>query len=959
MTHAPQSTDRAGAERAPCFLCRMEATRCQVTSVTGTIVGARVEGHGARATPVLGLDTTELGRVRINLGPDFAGLVERLAGLVAEDREKLKVRALHLREGQANPPAPGQQPFRVLHALPATVVIVQPDLLLNITDLTQGAYCVRQEVLRDLFPMARFIAGVRGTMIHAVFKELLKDDAAEAEPVLAVMMQAARVDLAEMDASETEIRAEIAPHLASLGRWRDEQRGGADSPRQVRAETFLLAPEIGLKGRLDILVEDSHSRRLLELKTGRVKTTEELPKQDHRWQVQGYHALLAVREGVTNGAPLGTLLYSDVPGTALAIGIPPSLREMQRMLALRNEIALVRITGTVPAPPGGAKCARCVRRAQCSDASSLLAWQPPPNDAPPPPAPDRDAAWFRRWWGLLRLESHAADAATHTLWRKTAAERIAAGSAIGDLVVLDPPVEDERHEWIYTFRCENLSELREGDEILLSDGDPVRGQVVSGTILHLAAERVTVWAREQISHPALIDRYSADVVNRRMQHNLTRWLRVDERLQTLVRGETRPRFDPEAPPVNPALLAGLNREQADAVLRALTMKDYLIVQGPPGTGKTAVIAAITRALVGRGFRVALAAFTNQATDTMLRRVVEGGVASVLRLGHRYAVAEDLAPFRLMEHATRRAGHDPGAAEIRETLRAAPVVAATVATWSAERYEVEDVLPSFDVVIVDEATQLTVPATLGALRWARKFILVGDEHQLAPLVQSLAARANGLGESLFEQLLPHAPAQARIALRRQYRMHEQIAAFPSRMFYSGALVADASVAGATLAITPTRFTRILDPALPLVWAETPPAPVATKLNDREARAAADLARALVESGLPPDAIGIIAPFRAQAARLRQHAGDLVPRGLTVDTVDRFQGGERRVILLSLTVAAPPSEEMATFLSDPRRLNVALTRAREKLIILGNRAAVADLPWLGDLAAHCADLVMPWN
>jgi DNA replication ATP-dependent helicase Dna2 len=137
------------------------------------------------------------------------------------------------------------------------------------------------------------------------------------------------------------------------------------------------------------------------------------------------------------------------------------------------------------------------------------------------------------------------------------------------------------------------------------------------------------------------------------------------------------------------------------------------------------------------------------------------------------------------------------------------------------------------------------------------------------------------------------------------------------------------------------------------------PVALKLNDREAHAAAELARALVASGVPPEEIGVIAPFRAQAARLRQHAGDLVERGLTVDTVDRFQGGERRVILLSLTAAAPPSEEMAAFLSDPRRLNVALTRAREKLIILGNRAAVANLPFLGDLAAHCADLVMPWQ
>ena len=410
--------------------------------------------------------------------------------------------------------------------------------------------------------------------------------------------------------------------------------------------------------------------------------------------------------------------------------------------------------------------------------------------------------------------------------------------------------------------------------MLISDGDPVRGAVVSGSILRIDAGEVVAWAREWLDHPTLIDRYSADVVERRTSMNLTRWLEADPRLRALVRGEQRPRFGTLEIPPAPDAFAGLNDRQAEAVMRSLTMRDFVLIQGPPGTGKTKVIASIARALVGRGYRVALGAFTNQATETMLERVVQSGVTNVVRLGHELATTESLRPFRLL--ATTRArlgGAAPHADDIRATLRSVPAVAATSATWSSESYEPDRLMPLFDVAIVDEASQLTVPAVLGILRWARKFVLVGDEQQLPPLVQHEPSREAGLGESLFGSLLARSPAEATVALRKQYRMHEQICAWPSQTFYGGSLVADASVAHATLDAMPVAYREALDPQRPLVWVEVPPVgDIQPKTNDAEASVAVACAGGKRRrSPRDRDRRAVSRPGGAHAAAGRRSAG----------------------------------------------------------------------------------------
>jgi DNA replication ATP-dependent helicase Dna2 len=926
--------------------------------VEGELVEIVVGGRGQ--PPALSLETATGERCRIALQERDAKLLRDLQLLPQAIWQRLRLRVYHLR-GEPHASDGDTISLQTTHA---SLVVLEPDTLLNITDINNAEYCVRQYVIRRMVPSAPTTATLRGTLIHQVFKEMLKSGEPQDEGHLHRALRLQLADLALRQLTLEHASADAEPHLHALQAWYAGQRQTLwQQTPDIRAETFLLAPEIGLKGRLDVLLRDEQGDALLELKTGDVRAT--LPRRQHRWQVHGYQALLAVRHPRDQRPAGATLLYSGTPGRAEAHGIPFILRDLHRVVELRNALALTHATGTVPPPPRASTCARCMVRQECSRASALLDWQPPELDEKSEPIPREDAEAFARMYRLLWLEARAAEGRGHALWRLSPDERNAAGIALGNLTLAGEPRVTESGEWEYRFRCDQTSELREGDAILLSDGDPVLGQVVSGTILRLEQDGITVWTPERIANPTLIDRYDSDIVHDRTVRNLWRWLEVEPRLRALVSARLTMTFDEEVQAETMAQLpATLNAEQREAVARSLAARDFLLVQGPPGTGKTSVVAEIVKQAVARGERVLVAAFTNQAVDNVLRRLVTEGISDTVRLGHELSVAAELRPYRLLEQARRHVrGNVPGAAtdtdveprHVRAALRAARVVAATTATWSAERYDGVGEPLEFDLAIVDEATQLTVPSILGALRFARRFVLVGDEKQLPPLVMSEEAAAQGLKRSLFAALLERWGDTASVALRRQYRMHPAICEFASQEFYNGALVTAGEAQTALLDLAELRhgpMTAVLDPAHPMVFVDVPEElGAAGKASTLQAYAAARLVLALRHAGATPGDLGVIAPYRAQVAAIRQRLAAEGEDAILVDTVDRFQGGERQVILFSFGGEAPRGMQ---FLSDPRRLNVALTRAQRKLILLGNRRHLERDPLLRRLVAYCAGL-----
>lgn len=967
-----------------CFLCAYSDHTCDVASVEGYIRSVELRGRRERQ-PIAVIEADSGAELEIALPEHTLPLMRALVDMPGERRNALRLRVFHLLhtlppERTGNEVEQGEHSRQALGTTPTSAVVLEPDLLLNITDINNAEYCVRQYPLRRMVPSPPNAATMRGTIIHSAFKELLKSGGREhVRDHLARAMHAQLTDLALRQLSADVVTADTEPHLLALDAWYARERDNLwGSAPEVRAETFLLAPEVGLKGRLDFFMQDARGGALLELKTGAVRSA--LPKREHRWQVYGYQTLLAARRPNDARRPGATLLYSGTPGSAEGYGIPFAVRDLHRVLDLRNQLALVHASGVVPVPPSPGKCAKCMVREDCIRASHLLGWQVPESDEQQAmPSPD-EAAWFTQQYELLRMEARAAEEQAALLWRLSAQERCAAGIALGGLELSGEPVITERGEWEYTFHCENTSELREGDAVLLSDGDPITGAVVSGTILRLSDGGVTVWTPERVANPSLLDRYDSDIVHTRTVRNLWRWLDADPHLRALVSGVQAPTFD--SLPNLSDLASGFNNEQRMAIGRALAARDFLLVQGPPGTGKTHVVAEIVRRAIARGERVLLAAFTNQAVDNVLLRLRDQGVEDFVRLGHELSVAPTLRGQRLTERAQaarleiRERHHGEETAElhststtplepahVRNALLRAPLVATTTATWSAERYDEAGEALRFDLAIVDEASQLTIPALLGALRFARRFVLVGDERQLPPLVISTQAAAQRLKRSLFAELLAHWGDEASVGLRRQYRMHPAICEFPSVAFYGSSLVTEGAANEALLDIEPDSndpLEVILARERPVVFVDVPSQWEASgKTSAAQAEVVRRLVLALRRRDIAAAEIGAIAPYRAQVAAIRQR---LAARGeveVVVDTVDRFQGGERQVILYSFGgrvegARATHQTLGADFLSDPHRLNVALTRAQRKLILVGDRRWLETKPLIARLIDYCLQL-----
>ncbi len=271
--------------------------------------------------------------------------------------------------------------------------------------------------------------------------------------------------------------------------------------------------------------------------------------------------------------------------------------------------------------------------------------------------------------------------------------------------------------------------------------------------------------------------------------------------------------------------------------------------------------------------------------------------------------------------------------IRRIIKAAAVICTTNSTAGSEILKAE----KFDFAVIDEATQSTEPSALIAVLKAKRFIMAGDHKQLPPTVLNEEAACRSFTKSLFERLLALHGDKIRVMLDVQYRMNEEIAEFPNREFYDGKLKADEQVKRRTLRdILPESVDEDREDVKPFLFIDT-----CDELEERvrkgstsrenpgEAKLVKDVAERLLNRGIRPEDIAVISPYDDQVAQIKRM---LRVEGLEIKTVDGFQGREKEVVIVSF-VRSNKSGTIG-FLKDLRRLNVSITRAKRKLVLIGD-------------------------
>ena len=429
----------------------------------------------------------------------------------------------------------------------------------------------------------------------------------------------------------------------------------------------------------------------------------------------------------------------------------------------------------------------------------------------------------------------------------------------------------------------------------------------------------------------------------------------------------------------------LNESQLEAVRFALTAEHVAILHGPPGTGKTTTVVELIRQITRRGERVLAVAPSNIAVDNLLERLLTAG-ESVIRLGHPARVLPELRnhtldllvenhpdvklarklareAWSLREQASKftRAKPERGARQamrqdaklmladarkiedmlVERLLDGARILCATVT--GLDRHLIGE--RRFDWCIMDEANQGTEAAAWGPLQYADRLVLAGDHKQLPPTILSAQAAAQGFSVSLPERLLEQLGAGISRRLTVQYRMNQAIMQFPSDELYEGSLTAHASVANHLLQDLPGVASDELT-GTPVTFIDTAGASYDeetepdgdSRLNPLEAALVVRKLEALLAAGVPPAEIAVIAPYAAQVRILRQR---IAHSEVEVDSVDGFQGREKEAVIVSLVRSNRENE--IGFLEDIRRMNVALTRARRKLIVIGDSATIAAHPF----------------
>lgn len=814
------------------------------------------------------------------------------------------------------------------------------------------------------------------------------------------------------DALVREIMQTSQKHYVNLKRMVIQEFAAQDiDPKASFLEPSFYSEEYGLQGRLDVFYKkDEKESAIVELKSGRpFKPNRHGISNNHYTQTLLYD--LIVRS--VFGKPLDPknyILYSGVDDRQLRYA-PRVKAQQYEALQLRNQLLSIEQQLMQLGKEGSSNILNQLRPQAMPTAKGFLQRDLQLFERVYEGMNALQKTYFHAFSAFIAREQQLAKTGVQgldnvnglaALWLNDLQEKETNFEIISHLKIKQCKTKDEDPIIIFekTPHTNPLANFRKGDIAVLypygkETDNVLSNQIFKCTVIAITKTDVLVRLRSKqfndsifqeehfwnIEHDMMDNSFTA------MYRSLFQFARFSEDKKQLYLTQR-----PPAPSSNATVVAPreLTIEQQAIFQKMIRAEEYFLLWGPPGTGKTSMMLkhAVAYLLNETDESILLLAYTNRAVDEICSAIEEIDdyiKEEYIRISSRYSTNERFQN-QLLDQKIAKINNRK---ELKETIVKHRIYVATVASFNSKTELLK--LKKFDRVIIDEASQILEPLLMGLLPHFPRVVLVGDHKQLpAVVVQSAeVSKTNSpalqeiglsnLRDSLFERLYKRCKSQgwdwAYAQLSHQGRMHQDIMDFPNEQFYESTLktlppeleisiqqnelLDYIQVEGASQLETLLSQRRVL-----FFPTQADATSLTGKTNLYEAKMVGEIVKNFQEiyfkngKSFGRNSIGIITPYRAQIAQIRQELirQEINVEELTIDTVERYQGGAREIILISLCLNQPTQLRSLVSLSDEgvdRKLNVALTRARKHLVILGNQAILEQNAVYARLMAFCEE------
>jgi DNA replication ATP-dependent helicase Dna2 len=822
---------------------------------------------------------------------------------------------------------------------PSTLVVLEPDFLIEASALAE---CFNNDgsrpeyfIINKMSREASKEKPVQGNMVNTILDELIPAPERDYGDLF-------RESLARQPISMVALGKETALRIYNNIRENHlpavREFTASVSNQQVQLEPSFVSPRFGLQGRLDILYEKDGKRHIVELKSGTAPHFDVW--KNNQMQVTAYNLLIRNCGELPQG--FSSILYS-VAGENGLRHVANSQKQEQELLMCRNRVVGIMHGLAVDPRPffnwllecgagSGVPYMQDKVREVVSTLRSL---------------PGYEYEWFLEQFRLLIREiwfEKTGGLGRDSIYGHNALWQESARAKIDRYRLLDSLALEKVEFNLVTYSISDsgqITDFRAGDAVVLYRRNlPVdRQEILRGQIKAISEKKLVVKIRgglRQVPPKYMSELWALehDILESSLYSSISSimaFLQAPSRKRRLFLGIEPPISDP---------VEEQNAKGLDRVVDTLSAtRDYHIIQGPPGTGKTSGLLTnyIKKAYGQSGRNILILSFTNRAVDEICLNLRKLSIPFI-RTGQSDEIGQEL-----MDTLISGKKFD----EISAILKANRIWVATVQSCNAW---LEDLLKiiRIDEVVIDEASQIMENNILGIIARIDKAILIGDQNQLPPITmqtdQGFSFQAKELAglcygsynQSLMERLYRVCQqkgwSHATTMLHKHYRMHEQLATLIQK-YYQDKLEAVLPRQKEPLGINAPDLLSTR-----LAWIEFPPSRYAY-YDPLQVQCITKILKMLVDSGIAGDPardVGIVAPFRAMIHAVRQALPDSL-KGITIDTVERFQGSEREIIIMTLPLrdgsALRNIEALSADGGVDRKLNVSVSRAQERLIVLG--------------------------